>query len=251
VLSAGAPVAVPLLRRLQRVLPNAELHTPYGMTEALPLTDISLPELEEAGPGNGVCVGRRLPGVRIGISPLDPLGMAPQPPTDEVEITGEICVSAAHVKDRYDRLWATEKASSRDPGWHRSGDVGHLDATGRLWVEGRLVHVITTAGGPLTPVGVEQRIEAGAPVTGAAVVGVGPPGTQQGVAVVVPKVAESVGLAERELARVVRAAAGIPLAAVLAVNTLPVDIRHASKIDRQRLARWAGRVLAGARVGRP
>jgi hypothetical protein len=82
-------------------------------------------------------------------------------------------------------------------------------------------------------------------------VGVGPPGTQQGVAVVVPKVAGSVGLAERELARAVRAAAGIPLAAVLAVNTLPVDIRHASKIDRQRLARWAGRVLAGARVGRP
>jgi olefin beta-lactone synthetase len=251
VLSAGAPVAVPLLRRLQRVLPNAELHTPYGMTEALPLTDISLPELEEAGPGNGVCVGQPLPGVRIGISPLDPLGKAPQPPTDQVEITGEICVSAAHVKDRYDRLWATERASSRDPGWHRSGDVGHLDAAGRLWVEGRLVHVITTAGGPLTPVGVEQRIEAGAPVTGAAFVGVGPPGTQQGVAVVVPKVAGSVGLAERELARVVRVAAEIPLAAVLVVNTLPVDIRHASKIDRQRLARWAGRVLAGARVGRP
>lgn len=251
VLSAGAPVAVPLLRRLQRVLPRAELHTPYGMTEALPLTDISLPELEEAGPGNGVCVGRPLPGVRIGISPLDSRGGATQPPTDQNEITGEICVSAAHVKDRYDRLWVTERASSRDRGWHRTGDVGHLDAAGRLWVEGRLVHVITTPDGPLTPVGVEQRIEAGAPVTGAAVVGVGPPGTQQGVAVVVPKVAGSVGLVDRELARVVRVAAGIPLAAVLAVDTLPVDIRHASKIDRQRLSRWAGRVLAGARVGRP
>ena len=56
---------------------------------------------------------------------------------------GEICVAAAHVKDHYDRLWATEQASSRDPGWHRTGDVGHLDAAGRLWVEGRLVHVIT------------------------------------------------------------------------------------------------------------
>ena len=65
VLSAGAPVSVPLLRRLQNVLPHAELHTPYGMTEALPLTDISLPELEEAGSGNGVCVGRPLPGVQI------------------------------------------------------------------------------------------------------------------------------------------------------------------------------------------
>ena len=76
VLSAGAPVAVPLLRRLQQVLPAAELHTPYGMTEVLPVTDIALPELEKAGSGNGVCVGRALPGVRLGISPLDALGRA-------------------------------------------------------------------------------------------------------------------------------------------------------------------------------
>jgi acyl-coenzyme A synthetase/AMP-(fatty) acid ligase len=252
VLSAGAPVSVPLLRRLHGVLPNAELHTPYGMTEALPLTDISLPELEEAGSGNGVCVGRPLRGVQIRISPLDSLGRAIGPLTDQVEITGEICVSAAQVKDRYDRLWATESASSRDHGWHRSGDVGHLDIAGRLWVEGRLVHVITTADGPLTPVGVEQRIEAESPVTGAAAVGVGPPGTQQVVAVVVvPGPPARVGLAAPELASAVRGAAGVRLAAVLGVDALPVDIRHAAKIDRQRLARWAERVLAGARVGRP
>ena len=180
VLSAGAPVSVTLLRRLREVLPHAELHTPYGMTEALPLTDISLPELEEAGSANGVCVGRPLPGVQIQISRLDSLGRAAGPPAPDVEISGEICVSAAHVKERYDRLWATERESSRDPGWHRTGDVGHLDGAGRLWVEGRLVHVITTADGPLTPVGVEQRIEAESPVTGAAVVGVGPAGHPAG-----------------------------------------------------------------------
>jgi acyl-coenzyme A synthetase/AMP-(fatty) acid ligase/pimeloyl-ACP methyl ester carboxylesterase len=251
VLSAGAPVSVMLLRSLQVVLPRAELHTPYGMTEALPLTDISLPELEEAGSGNGVCVGRPLPGVRIRVSALDGLGRAVGPLTDQADLTGEICVSAAHVKDRYDRLWATERASSRDPGWHRSGDVGHLDAAGRLWVEGRLQHVVTTADGPLTPVGVEQRIEAGSPVTAAAVVGVGPAGTQQAVAVVVPNTKPAVGLVGLELASTVRAAAGVRLAAVLGIDAVPVDIRHAAKIDRQRLARWAERVLTGARVGRP
>ena len=88
-------------------------------------------------------------------------------------------------------------------------------------------------------------------MTGAAVVGVGPPGTQQAVAVVVPEVPQSVGLATRELASAVRAGAGRGLAAVLSIDVLPVDIRHAAKIDRLRLARWAGRVLAGARVGRP
>jgi acyl-coenzyme A synthetase/AMP-(fatty) acid ligase len=251
VLSAGAPVSVTLLRHLREVLPDAELHTPYGMTEALPLTDISLPELEEAGSANGVCVGRPLPGVQIQISPFDSLGRAAGPPAPDVEISGEICVSAAHVKERYDQLWATERESSRDPGWHRTGDVGHLDGAGRLWVEGRLVHVITTADGPLTPVGVEQRIEAESPVTGAAVVGVGPLGTQQAAAVVVPNTPAPVGLAAHELAATVRAAAGVRLAAVLVIEALPVDIRHAAKIDRQRLARWAERLLAGARVGRP
>ncbi len=251
VLSAGAPVSVTLLRRVHQVLPRAELHTPYGMTEALPLTDISLPELEEAGSANGVCVGRPLPGVQIQISRFDRLGRAPGSPEPIVDISGEICVSAAHVKDRYDRLWATEKESSRNPGWHRTGDVGHLDSAGRLWVEGRLVHVITTADGPLTPVGAEQRIEAGSPVTGAAVVGVGPRGTQQVVAVVVPDSPAAVGLAAQELAAAVRAAAGVHVAAVLVIEALPVDIRHAAKIDRQRLARWAERLLAGARAGRP
>jgi acyl-coenzyme A synthetase/AMP-(fatty) acid ligase/pimeloyl-ACP methyl ester carboxylesterase len=251
VLSAGAPVSVRLLRSLQEILPRAELHTPYGMTEALPLTDISLPELEEAGSGNGVCVGLPLPGVRIRISALDGLGRAIGQLTDLADVTGEICVSAAHVKDRYDRLWATERESSRDPGWHRSGDVGHLDAAGRLWVEGRLQHVITTADGPLTPVGVEQRIEVGSPVTAAAVVGVGPAGTQQAVAVVVPNTHSAVGPVGLGLASAVRAAAGVRLAAVLAIDAVPVDIRHAAKIDRQRLARWAERVLAGARIGRP
>jgi acyl-coenzyme A synthetase/AMP-(fatty) acid ligase/pimeloyl-ACP methyl ester carboxylesterase len=251
VLSAGAPVALSLLRRLQQLLPAAELHTPYGMTEVLPVTDIALVELEQAGSGNGVCVGRPLPGVRLGISALDALGRATGAPLHSVGVTGEICVSAAHVKDRYDRLWATEQASSRDLGWHRTGDVGQLDAAGRLWVEGRLAHVISTADGPFTPVGAEQRIEAEAPVTGAALVGVGPQGTQQPVAVVVAAARAGQGLADDELARAVRAAADVRLAAVLTVRSLPVDIRHASKIDRSRLARWADGLLAGARVGRP
>ena len=36
------------------------------MTEALPVSDISLPEIEAAGPGNGVCVGQPRPGVESG-----------------------------------------------------------------------------------------------------------------------------------------------------------------------------------------
>ncbi len=250
VLSAGAPVPLDLLVAVQELVPDAEVHTPYGMTEALPVTDVTLAQVLEAGTGNGVCVGRPLAGVTVRVSPLDAAGAAEGELTDDAEVTGEICVAAAHVKDRYDRLWAAERASSRTVGWHRTGDVGHLDAVGRLWVEGRLGHVITSAAGPITPVGPEQRIQQLDGVAAAAVAGVGPAGTQQVVAAVVPVAPHRVGLAAPELAAAVRAAAQVELSAVLVVPDLPVDIRHASKVDRAAVARWATRVLSGGSVRR-
>ncbi|MEO6998976.1 MAG: alpha/beta fold hydrolase [Terracoccus sp.] len=254
-ISAGAPVPASLLRAVTALLPAAEAHTPYGMTECLPVTDISLTEIEALGADNGVCVGHPVKGVTISVSALDAHGRAVGEPVSTPSVSGEVCVKAAHVKDRYDQLWATERASRRNPGWHRTGDIGHLDDDGRLWVEGRLVHVVTGPEGPVTPVGPEQRVERLPQVAMAAVVGVGPIGTQQTVVVVVrsgiaPAVKARNGLADPDLSAAVRAAAGVPVAAVLVTRALPVDIRHASKIDRARVSAWATVVLAGGRVGR-
>ncbi|MGY1822987.1 alpha/beta fold hydrolase [Geodermatophilus sp. SYSU D00079] len=257
-MSAGAPVPASLLRSLRAVLPAADPHTPYGMTEVLPVTDVSLSGIEAAGAGEGVCVGRPLPGVDVWISPLSPEGRADAAPTDRPGVTGEVCVRAAHVKDRYDALWALERATSRDPGWHRTGDVGHLDADGRLWIEGRLAHVVPTAAGPVTPVGIEQRVEELPGVSAAAAVGVGPAGAQVVVVVVVPSGpprrplpprARGAGLrlADPDTADAVRAVAGVDVAAVLLAARLPVDVRHQSKVDRGEVARRAARLLAGAR----
>ena len=71
-MSAGAPVPASLLRSLRAVLPAADAHTPYGMTEVLPVTDISLAGIDAAGAGEGVCVGRPLPGVGVRISAAAP-----------------------------------------------------------------------------------------------------------------------------------------------------------------------------------
>lgn len=252
-MSAGAPVPAALLQSLTTILPAAELHTPYGMTEVLPVTDIALDGILQAGAGEGVCVGRPLSSVEVGVSPLSATSTADDPPAVQPDRTGEICVRAAHVKDRYADLWATERASSRDAGWHRTGDVGHLDPQGRLWVEGRMAHVITTADGPVTPVGVEQRVESLPEVQSAVAVGVGPPGAQVLAVVVVPARAAPrrrrrprTSLADVSLTEAVRAAAGTPVAAVLTTTELPVDIRHASKVDRREVAARASRVLAGA-----
>ena len=99
--------------RCWRCCPAAEAHTPYGMTEALPVTDVSLAEIEAAGAGDGVCVGRPLRRRRRRGQPaVGPLGVADGALTTEPGVTGEVCVRAEHVKDRYDALWATERASS-------------------------------------------------------------------------------------------------------------------------------------------
>jgi hypothetical protein len=52
-------------------------------------------------------------------------------------------------------------------------------------------------------------------------------------------------VADLELVDAVRAASPVPIAAVLTRRSLPVDVRHASKVDRTALAGWASKALAG------
>jgi acyl-CoA synthetase (AMP-forming)/AMP-acid ligase II/pimeloyl-ACP methyl ester carboxylesterase len=268
VLSAGAPLPEPLLERLQELVPAATLHTPYGMTEGLPLTDVTLGTIRQAsrdsgaagaavpGAGNGVCVGTAVHGAELGVTALGADGIPGDEVTAGAGVTGEIVVRAPHVKDRYDRLWATEHLSTQLPGWHRTGDVGHFDASGRLWVEGRLAHVIVAAGGVLTPVAAEHAAQTVPGVGRVAVVGVGPVGRQVPVAVAetVPPAARP-GPAEPLLTgavrEAVREATGMDLAAVLVLPEHPTDIRHNSKIDRALLAGWADAALAGGRIRNP
>lgn len=293
VLSAGAPIPVPLLEALSALVPNASLHTPYGMTEGLPVTDVSFEMIRQAiaeGTPNaagevldpfardGVCVGFAVYGAAVAIAPLLQDGSVADELTHEPGVTGEILVSAPHVKDRYDTLWVTEEQSISTPGWHHTGDVGHLDASGRLWVEGRLAHVLLTSQGVLTPVAAEQSAESLPEVRRAALVAVGPAGTAAPVLVIeasantaalearqsasglkrallgrVPgahrfPIAE--GVAPFELSQLVRQKVAedtdVELAAVLVVHEHPTDIRHNSKIDRPALGEWASKVLAGA-----
>jgi acyl-CoA synthetase (AMP-forming)/AMP-acid ligase II/pimeloyl-ACP methyl ester carboxylesterase len=277
-LSAGAPVPESLLAAAGRLMPNATPHTPYGMTEGLLMTDITLegiraaaedaaalPEGEHAG---GVCVGAPAGAVRVRIAGLDENGMPTAEPSDEPGVTGEIVLSAPHLKQSYDRLWATNRIADADSGpdvgstsnsaagplerWHRTGDVGHLDAAGRLWVEGRLPHVIVTATGVVTPVGPEQKVESLLGVRRAALTGIGPRGTQQLVVVLESDpAARRPSLGDGDLVASVRHVTGLDIAAVLVVPVLPTDIRHNSKIDRSALSRWAEGVLSGAKMSAP
>lgn len=250
---AGAPVPVTVLAAAAAYLPNTRLATPYGMTEALPLTQVDLAGLEAAGDGNGVLVGSPIEGVEVMIDPLTEDGSPAGAPIGHdgsgTEITGEILVRSPWMKSTYDRRWAVQHRSADIPGWHRTGDVGHLDDQGRLWVEGRLAHVITTPQGPVTPVAAELAAASAAGADLAACVGVGPPGRQV-VVIAVPDGGRRMRVADVDTTMAVRAAVrescGYEVAAVVNVSKLPVDVRHRSKINRTRVAREASAFLAGS-----
>ncbi|MCL1594030.1 MAG: alpha/beta fold hydrolase [Actinomycetia bacterium] len=252
-LSAGAPVPADVLRSATAVMVNATAHTPYGMTEVLPVADISLEQIDAAGTGRGVCVGIPVTGVDVLIDPLDTLGAPTGTTTTDPNVLGEVCVRAGHMREGYDKLWSTQHQASQPPGWHRTGDVGHFDSEGRLWIEGRIGHVVKTMFGPVTPIDLEHAINRIADVVQSAIVGVGPIGTQQVVAVIVIRDgSRRSALAKEPMADAVRSAVGdVDIAAVVVSPSLPVDKRHNSKIDRFRIAAWAERVLAGGRMGTP
>jgi acyl-CoA synthetase (AMP-forming)/AMP-acid ligase II len=168
------------------------------------------------------------------------------------------------MSDGYDRLWHTERRARgvklHGARWHRSGDVGHLDTDGNLWIEGRVAHVIHTTHGPVTPVPLEIAAETVPGVTRAAAVGVGPVGVAQVVIVVETETKTGPVAAPAAVRDAVRTAitaatkdhrdGPVPVAAVWNVATLPVDIRHNAKIDRAAVAKQMEQVLSGASTSR-
>ena len=208
---------------------------------------------DRGGPATGRATASasagRCPASRSGSAPsTSPAGRPARWPT-ESDVTGEICVAGAHVKDHYDRLWATERQSSPDPGWHRTGDVGHLDTAGpavgggparaRDHRAGRTDH-----SGRHRAAGRGRRPASGPRPRSAS----DRPAPSRLVMVVVPRAGRA---ADRWPTRTWRRRSARPPACrsprSWSPTALPVDIRHASKVDRLRLARWAERVLGGGR----
>jgi acyl-coenzyme A synthetase/AMP-(fatty) acid ligase len=245
VMSAGAPVPIHTLREIARLCPLAALHTPYGMTEVLPVADISLVAREAVGDGRGVCVGAPVRACDVMVVPMD--GLTPLPAGE----TGEVVVCAPWMSSGYDRLWHTQQLARQAGGnpvrtWHRTGDVGNLDEAGNLWIEGRVVHLIDTPSGMVAPVPLEIAAESLPGVVRAAAVGIGPRGVQQ-IVIVVETDGALDGPAPTTLAAAVRrVTAPHQVAAVWTTARLPVDIRHNAKIDRTALGHTMERRLSGS-----
>jgi olefin beta-lactone synthetase len=259
IISAGAPVPAAVLERCTRLIgAEAQIFTPYGATEALPVCSIASREIlgetcRLTDQGRGVCVGRPVPGLRLEIIPVndEPLALwsdsLPLPPGE----IGEIVVQGAQVTASYfGRPASTALAKIADPAggfFHRMGDVGYRDEQGRIWFCGRKAHRVVTAAGTLFTIPCEAIFNTHPQVFRSALVGIGPPGNQRPVICIELEngvVASEQPLLRRELLTMGQAN---PLTAsiydLLFHPAFPVDIRHNAKIFRERLAVWAAERL--------
>lgn len=261
IITAGAPVQPRLLEDVSGLLTgDAEIFTPYGATESLPVASIGSREIldqtaEITARGGGTCVGRPLPGMRVRIIAIrdDPIASwddTREMPAGEI---GEIVVSGPVVTHAYFRQpAATEAAKIRDGAtiWHRMGDVGYFDEHGRLWFCGRKAHRVETVAGPLYTVCCEAVFNRHPHVRRTALVGVGPRGHQRPVICVElergrrgkrrPEWKQIVGQL-RDLGRAHAHTRAIDT--FLLHPGLPVDVRHNAKIFREKLALWAAEQL--------
>jgi acyl-CoA synthetase (AMP-forming)/AMP-acid ligase II len=257
VLMAGAPVSPTVLERVHHILSDsAEAHTPYGATEALPVSSITAREvLRETAAltraGQGTCVGRPFPGIALQVIRI----------TDEVIPVwddrlvlprgqiGELVVKGPVVTREYfrrERDTAHAKIKDGDAWWHRMGDVGYLDEQGRVWYCGRTADRVQTASGTLFTDPCEAIFNQHLDVFRSALVGIGPLGHQRPVIVIEPKPGKFPATADEVTGfrdALLQLGAAYPVTAgittVLFHRAFPVDVRHNVKIARDKLAPWA------------
>lgn len=260
ILMAGAPVPAALIQRFDNILEDgAKIHTPYGATEALPVSSIERKTIlsetgEKARRGLGICVGRPVAGVQLKIIKVtdDPFPfwkeVLQQPPFE----VGEITVRGPWVTREYfnlrdktpNKFNELAKIADGDGFWHRMGDLGWMDEQGRLWFCGRKSQRVITKNNTLYTIPCEAIFNAHPGVRRSALVGVGEKGMQEAVIVVEPedgtKSSKDKNTFIREL---VSLGKGYPhtenIQFFLFHPKFPVDVRHNAKILREQLAVWA------------
>ena len=250
----GAPCEPALIQRCAALFPAATVYTPFGATEALPLTLIGHPEIlgetaERTRVGEGACVGKALDGVQLAIIPIDDAPLERWDPTRllPANTVGEIVVKGEMVTREYLHRPAQTRAAKiadNDGIWHRMGDLGFLDEQGRLWFCGRKSHRVETEHGLMLSA-LEAIFNQHPEVARSALVGVGEAGRQTPVLVVehvsgkVPDETTGARLREALLALAAERDSTRAIRTFLFHGPFPVDVRHNAKIQRDKLARWA------------
>lgn len=258
VISAGAPVTPANIEQFSSMLNgNAQIHTPYGASEAVPILSIASNEIlsetkQLSEQGFGICVGRPICDTQIRILKItdDPISQLHDRLLAEENEVGEITVKGDLVTEKYfNNKEANLLAKIQDIDgniWHRMGDLGWQDSKGRIWFCGRKSHRVTTARETIFSEPVEAIYNNHEKVFRSALAGVGPKNHQIPVIFIEPegKITNPNAFID-ELKAIGKAN---PLTKsiehIFIEKNFPVDIRHNSKIFREKLA-----VLAQKKLG--
>jgi len=234
----GAPVFPGLLRKTKAFCPNARVTAVYGSTEAEPMAEISLNDIAERDfqlmrEGRGLLAGRPVSEITLQViqdrwgQPISALsGEELRQLSSPLKEPGEIVVSGLHVLPGYLNRKGDEETKFDVDGkrFHRTGDLGYMDADGRLWLLGRCSAKICDSRGTLYPFAVECGAMEKTTVRRAAVASV------FGRRVLAVECEDPDCLPELK-----RSLDWAKLDHVIGVNHLPVDKRHNAKIDYVRL----------------
>jgi olefin beta-lactone synthetase len=245
VLCAGAPVPADLWEASRSILSRGKLHSPYGATEALPVSSVSVDEMNAAAV-LGACVGRPVAGVEVKIIPISDSPITALTPEMDVPdgAVGEIIVRGPIVTREYDGLpEATAAAKIPDsvvPGsvWHRMGDCGTLDDSGRLWLYGRKAERVESKWGTMFTEPCEQVFRTHPRARRCALIGVGSVPSLV-VETKIRGAADARKLVGELRALALRHPHTSRLMTFYFRPSFPVDVRHNAKIHRLALARWA------------
>jgi olefin beta-lactone synthetase len=245
VLSAGAPVHPKVIERIHAALSaEADIHTPYGATEGLPVATISGRELtgglsDGNKAGKGICVGKPLAANQVRVIAIsdESISLAEHASDVNPGEIGEICVHGPTITDTY---WAREQQTraakmedEKGQVWHRMGDLGWQDEQGRLWFCGRKSERVRTAAGELYTECLEGPINAIEGIYRSALVGLGEPGRQEpAIALELDPGADP----DQTRQRVLDHLQGSAITRVEVLKKFPVDIRHNAKIRRHEIA---------------
>ncbi|MCG8533210.1 MAG: AMP-binding protein, partial [Desulfovibrionales bacterium] len=257
VISAGAPVSPANIEQFSTMLSqDAQIHTPYGATEAVPIISIGSREILSdtkhlSEKGFGMCVGRPIQDTQIRLIKItdDPITQIQDKFVVEEKQVGEITVKADLVTQNYfDNRQADLMAKIPDTDgrvWHRMGDLGWQDSKGRIWFCGRKSHRVETEAGPLFTIPVEAIFNNHEKVYRSALVGIGPMGRQTPVVFLEP-----IGPIDNKtkfLSEIKALAQSNPLTLSIQEffieKAFPVDIRHNAKIFREKLKLRAEKLI--------
>jgi long-chain acyl-CoA synthetase len=157
---AGGSMPRAQIEKLRQQLPHTQVFIMYGQTEATARLSYLAPEHLEAKLGS---VGMPLPGVEIEVR-SDGKVVA------QGEV-GEICARGPNIMLGY---WKEPELTAqvlRD-GWLHTGDLGHLDSEGFLYIDGRAVEMIKVGAFRVSPQEVEEVLASFPGVQEVAVTGI-------------------------------------------------------------------------------